>query len=284
MSNQIRGAGASRGATVGADAGATLCKLVLSAPTELHTVKFPSGDLDSLRAYLGEWRPRRVVATGGGAARLARELRGVEVRTVPEFAAWARGAPLLAQRIGLALPEKYLVAVVGTGTSVLAIEPGGAKRIGGSALGGGTLLGLGRLLLGVESFDEICALAASGDRRRVDLLVQDIYPGGEIALPPDLNASSFAKLASREPRDLAHALVGMLGENIGLICGNLARAFGASAVVYCGSTLLHNRELQEILRWVTAMHGATAHFPEHGAFCGALGAVAMSESEGAHPS
>jgi type II pantothenate kinase len=282
MSNQIRGASADAGATVGADAGATLCKLVLPAPTELRLVKFPSGDLASLRRYLGDWKPRRVIATGGGAARLARELADVEVHTVPEFAAWARGAPLLAARIGLELPEKYLVAVVGTGTSVLAIEPGGAKRIGGSALGGGTLLGLGRLLLGVDSFDEICELASRGDRRRVDLSVGDIYPGGEIALPPDLNASSFAKLDSREPPDLAHALAGMLAENIGLICGNLARASGATAVVYCGSTLLHNRGMQEILRWVTAMHGATAHFPEHGAFCGALGAVAMVDGEAAH--
>jgi type II pantothenate kinase len=282
MSNQIRGASTADGATVGADAGATLCKLVLPAPTGLHTVKFPSADLDSVRACLSDWRPRRVVATGGGAARLARELAHFEVKTVPEFAAWARGAPLLASRIGLALPERYLVAVVGTGTSVLALDPSGAKRIGGSALGGGTLLGLGRLLLGVDSFDEICALAARGDRRRVDLLVSDIYPGGEIALPGELNAASFAKLASREPQDIAHALVGMLGENIGLIAGNLARSFGAGAVLYCGSTLLHNAELQEILRWVTAMHGATAHFPEHGAFCGALGAVAMLDGDGAH--
>lgn len=271
------------GATVGADAGATLCKLVLPAPTGLHTMKFPSTDLASVRACLGEWRPRRVVATGGGAARLARELGDLVVRTVPEFAAWARGAPLLAERTGLALPERYLVAVVGTGTSVLALDRSGAKRIGGSALGGGTLLGLGRLLLGVDTFDEICALAARGDRRRVDLLVRDIYPGGEIALPGELNAASFAKLASREPQDLAHALVGMLGENIGLIAGNLARSFGASAVLYCGSTLLHNAGLQDILRWVTAMHGATAEFPEHGAFCGALGAVAMADSDGAHP-
>jgi type II pantothenate kinase len=281
MSN---GSSAIAGATVGADAGATLCKLVLPAPTKLHLVKFPSGDVATLRAHLREWNPRRVIATGGGAARLVRELSGLEVRTVPEFTAWARGAPLLAARTGLELPAKYLVGVIGTGTSVLAIEPDGAKRIGGSALGGGTLLGLGRLLLGVESFDEICQLASRGDRRRVDLSVGDIYPGGEIPLPADLNASSFAKLASREPQDLAHALVGMLAENIGLICGNLARGFGAHAVVYCGSTLLHNRELQEILRWVTAMHGATAHFPEHGAFCGALGAVAAIEGEGAHSS
>src|SRR5262245_34429854 len=157
MSNPFRGS-ETHGATVGADAGATLCKLVLPAPTELLTMKFPSGDLVALRRCLGEWRPRRLIATGGGASRLVRELPELEVHTVPEFAAWARGAPLLAARIGLALPDKYLVSVIGTGTSVLAIEPGGARRIGGSALGGGTLIGLGRLLLGVESFDEICAL------------------------------------------------------------------------------------------------------------------------------
>jgi type II pantothenate kinase len=283
MSNPIRGVGTG-GATVGADAGATLCKLVLPAPTELLTVKFPSRDMSALRACLRDWRPQRVIATGGGAARLARELEGVEVRTVPEFSAWARGAPLLAARNGLALPEKYLVAAVGTGTSVLLLEPGRARRIGGSALGGGTLMGLAKLLLGVESFDEVCALAARGDRRRVDLLVRDIYPGGEIELPGDLNASSFAKLESREPSDLAHALIGMIGENIGLICGNLARTTGATAVLYCGSTLLHNPELAQILTWVTAMNGATAHFPEHGAFCGALGAVAALDGEHSHPS
>jgi type II pantothenate kinase len=232
--------------------------------------------MGALRACLDEWKPRRLVATGGGAARLVREVTGLEVRTVPEFAAWAAGAPLLAARVGLELPETYLLAVVGTGTSVLALGPDGAKRVGGSALGGGTLLGLGKLLLGVASFDEICALAARGDRRKVDLLVGDIYPGGEIALPKELNAASFAKLASREPADLAHALVGMLGENLGLICGSLARSTGARAVVYCGSTLLHNPELQEILSWVTLTQGAQAHFPQHGAFCGALGAVAMA--------
>jgi len=273
MSNPIRTAVR----TVGADAGATLCKLVLPAETDFHAVKFPSGDMDTLRARLAEWKPHRVVATGGGAARLARELGHLEVHTVPEFAAWARGAPLLAARVGLELPETYLLAAVGTGTSVLALGPDGAKRVGGSALGGGTLLGLGKLLLGVDSFDEICELAARGDRRKVDLLVGDIYKTGELPLPADLNAASFAKLDSRDPADIAHALVGMLGENLGLICGTLARSLGARAVVYCGSTLLHNKGLQEILTWVTAMQGAQAHFPADGAFCGALGAVAMLE-------
>jgi type II pantothenate kinase len=278
MSNGNRG-----GATVGVDAGASLCKLVLPRETELVALKFPSADLRGVRECLVEWKPERVVATGGGAARLARELDGVRVHTVPEFAAWARGAPLLAARQGLDLPPHYLLVSLGTGTSVLSLDRGEAARVGGSALGGGTLLGLGRLLLGVETFDEICALAARGDRRKVDLLVGDIYPGGEIPLPPDLNAASFAKLDSRAPADVAHALMGMLGENIALICGTLARSFGAQAVVYCGSTLIQNPELREILRWVTAAYGAQPHFLDAGAYCGALGAAALADDIPAHP-
>jgi type II pantothenate kinase len=239
--------------------------------------------MHGVRACLGEWKPERVIATGGGAARLERELSGVRVHTVPEFAAWARGAPLLAAREGLDLPAHYLLVSLGTGTSVLSLDHGRATRVGGSALGGGTLLGLGRLLLGVETFDEICALAARGDRRRVDLLVGDIYPSGEIPLPPDLNASSFAKLDSRDPADLAHALMGMLGENIALICGTLARSHAAQAVVYCGSTLLQNTELREILRWVTAAYGAQPHFLDAGAYCGAFGAAALADEIPAHP-
>ena len=114
----------------------------------------------------------------------------------------------------------------------------------------------------------------------------DIYPGGEIPLPLDLNAASFAKLESREPADLAHALMGMLGENIALICGTLARSHGAQAVVCCGSTLIQNPELREILRWVTQAYGAQPHFLDSGAYCGAFGAAALAdegEAEEARP-
>lgn len=278
MSNPIRGS-----STVGVDAGASLCKLVLPGETAFVSAKFPSTDVRGVRACLGDWKPQRVVATGGGASRLVRELGGMPVHTVPEFAAWARGGPLLAAHEGLELPPHYLLVSLGTGTSVLSLDRGRATRVGGCALGGGTLLGLGRLLLGVETFDEIVALAARGDRRRVDLLVGDIYPSGEIPLPLDLNAASFAKLDSRDPPDVAHALMGMLGENIALICGTLARSSGAQAVVYCGSTLIQNAELREILRWVTAAYGAQPHFLDAGAFCGALGAAALADELPAHP-
>src|SRR5688572_22615583 len=134
--------------TLGIDAGATLCKLALLRGEEIHTWQCASRDLDAARAQVVKLRPDRIVATGGGAARFGAELAGVEVEHDAEFEAWARGAPQLAAQEGIALPARYLLVSLGTGTSILLMTDGHSQRVGGSALGGGTLLGLGQLLLG----------------------------------------------------------------------------------------------------------------------------------------
>src|SRR5262249_19094699 len=143
---------------------------------------------------------------------------------VGEFEAWAAGARAL---LGREPPPRFLVVSVGTGTSAILVEPGGATRVGGTALGGGVIVGLGAALCGERDFDEIAAVAQGGDRRRVDLLVSDIYTEGEFLLPGDINAASFAKLAREGSRpaaaDLAHGIMGLVGENVGLICGGLAQ-------------------------------------------------------------
>ena len=179
--------------TAGIDVGATLCKLALRRDG-WETATCPSSDLDAARAVVERWRPARVVATGGGADALGDTVAGVAVAHVSEFEAWARGAPLLAREEGLDLPARYLLVSLGTGTSVLSLDDGRVGRVGGTALGGGTVMGLGRLLLGVESFAELAALAQRGDRRTVDLLVGDVYRGDGAPLLRDLTAASFAKL------------------------------------------------------------------------------------------
>jgi type II pantothenate kinase len=259
--------------TLGIDAGATLCKLALLRGEQIHTWQCASCDLDAARAQVATLRPDRIVATGGGAARLGAELAGVAVELEGEFDAWARGAPALAAQEGIALPARYLLVSLGTGTSILLLAGGKSERVGGSALGGGTLLGLGQLLLGTASFSEIAALAARGDRRSVDLLVGDIYEGSDIPLSRDLNASSFAKLASRKPEDIAHALTGLIGENLGLICAHLAQVHGATCVLYCGSTLTQNPALRAVLAGIGRMTSRSVAFLERGGFGGAIGAA-----------
>ena len=145
-------------ATAGIDVGATLCKLALRREA-WSTASYPSNDLGAVRALVEGWNPARVVATGGGADRLGTEIAGVPVEHVSEFDAWGRGAPMVAAEEGIGLPARHLLVSLGTGTSILSVDDGRVARVGGTALGGGTLLGLGRLILGVDSFGELAAMA-----------------------------------------------------------------------------------------------------------------------------
>jgi type II pantothenate kinase len=161
------------------------------------------------------------------------------------------------------------------------LAPTTATRISGLTLGGGALLGLARLLCGTDSFTEIAALAERGDRTRVDLTVGDVYPEGGIALDPRLTAASFGKAAlSRDPADLAQAVVGMLGENVGLACAALARARGIETVVFGGSAVSASPLLGEVLRMASRVGGADAWLLPDGAFCGAVGAAVSAVGPG----
>jgi type II pantothenate kinase len=259
---------------LGLDAGATLVKLAHGASTGLVERTFAAAQLDELVACVKQARARVIGVTGGGARALAPRLE--RARLIGEFEAWVAGAPLVARLAGIELPDPYLVVSLGTGVSISLVRGGTGARVGGTALGGGSLLGLGRLLLGTADFPELVALARRGDRSRVDLSVGDLYRGGESPLPPGVPASHFAKLDSTAPEDLAAALIGAIGHNLGLICGQLALSHGARAVLYCGSTLVDNEPLREVLSWQTGVYGPAIHFPDHGAYCGALGAALLA--------
>jgi len=269
----------------GIDAGASLWKLACLGGEldELELLAVPAGAPEAVEEVWGQiarWNPGAVRVTGGGAAQILAGLRnrtepGPPVGQVSEFAAWARGAPVLAARAGWTLPPRYLLVSLGTGTSILEVDGAAASRISGMTLGGGTLLGLAQLLCHVDSFAEVAALAERGDRTRVDLTVGDIYPAGGIALDPRLTAACFAKVASRDPADLAQALVGLLGENVGIACAALARARGIEILVFGGSAVSASPLLGEILRLAARVGGADAWLLPDGAFCGALGAAAL---------
>lgn len=273
------------GASVGVDVGATLAKIAWRTPERALEFQLePSSALDGVAALVSERRPARVGVTGGGAAELARRLGG-RGTAVNEFAAWGAGAKALLERAGESPADRYLLVSLGTGTSVMLADGMAVQRVGGTALGGGTIVGLGSLLLGTTSFAELTELAEKGDRRRVDLLVSDIYRPGEIPLAGDLTAANFGKLAGRvaadeDPAraDLAHALMGLVAENVALICAGLGAALQVRTVVFGGSTLRGNEPLARILGQITGFTGTHATFLADGEFAGALGALLLSEA------
>lgn len=262
---------------VGVDVGATLAKVAIHDGSATRFELMPSGDLGPLAARLDELAPPQIGLTGGGATRLD-PLLDSDTAHVDEFTAWSAGARRLLRTRGAA-PEEFLMASVGTGTSVLKVEPGATTRVGGTALGGGTLMGLGAALLGERNFERVVELASQGDRRNVDLLVGDIYADPAFELPAEMNAASFGKLARNrrghtdEPHDLASALMGMLGENVALLCCALGAAHAVRHIVFGGTTLRANPQLANILRDVCLPRGFEAIVLERGEFVGAVGAL-----------
>jgi len=136
---------------------------------------------------------------------------------------------------------------VGTGVSILHVQSETQyTRVSGTALGGGTFLGLTRLLTAARDFQEALDSAASGDARRVDMLVADIYGAEErsgLPLPGDLTASFFAKNLMRregDPRqqtrdnDICKSLVVMIAQNLAQIAHLNARIHGARRVFFTG--------------------------------------------------
>ena len=96
-----------------------------------------------------------------------------------------------------------LLVSIGSGVSILKVNSRDSfERVSGTMIGGGTLMGLGNLLLGVNDFEEIRSLSQKGNLANVDMLVNDIY--GDKApqmegIPGEVVASSFGKVASDNP-------------------------------------------------------------------------------------
>lgn len=271
----------------GLDVGATLAKLVVVPDSvsleEFEPFRFPAQATDEIAALLAARGLPRVATTGAGAHRIAERLGPANVLKVGEFAAWGAGEAELLRGAGFTPTNPHLLVSLGTGTSIFRVENAALARVGGTALGGGTLVGLGHLLVNEGNHAHLAALARAGDRRSVDLLVSDIYPTGEIALGADLTAANFGRIGTPAAADVAQAITRLVGENVGLLAGALASALPRDGgmrpdVVYAGSTLVEFLELVDILSFATELAGARARFLPHGELAGALGAVAVARS------
>jgi type II pantothenate kinase len=272
---------------VGLDLGATLAKaVVISAGAPLGLFEshlWPSTNLEAVMALLASLRSPRIAATGAGAHRLATALGpSVKVVQAGEFEAWGAGERTLLEKADFVPTSPHLLVSLGTGTSILRVgEDGRVTRVGGTGLGGGTLRGFGELLLAESDHATLATLAFGGDRRRIDLLVSDIYEKNEVPLAGDLTAANLGRVRSREPRDVANAITGLIGENVGLLAAALARNERRPDpidVVYAGGTLSKNVSLRDVLTFATSIGGARARFLPHGEFVGALGALATARA------
>src|SRR6202046_992629 len=98
-----------------------------------------------------------VAATGAGSRVLTKSLLGRPVVKVNEFTAIGIGGTSLASL------ESALVVSLGTGTAIVSVTRDKIEHFSGTGVGGGTLLGLAKHMLGVSTIERLEKIARKGE-------------------------------------------------------------------------------------------------------------------------
>lgn len=173
-----------------------------------------------------------VMMTGAGSSYLTKGLYGLSCTKVPEFHSIALGGLYLS---GL---DRALCVSMGTGTALVYSETGkAAEYLGGTGVGGGTLMGLSKLLLNAEDIEHITDMAVGGNLENIDLRISDITAeNGLTELSRDLTASNFAKVNEIATKnDIAAGLMNMVFETVGMMSVFAARSRGVKNIVLTGN-------------------------------------------------
>ena len=174
----------------------------------------------------------RVMMTGVGSSHIKRNLYGLECRRVEEFHAIGKGGIFLS-----GLGDAIIVSM-GTGTAMVhARAGGGMKHLGGTGVGGGTLMGLSKLLISAESVEHIEEFASEGELSNVDLRIKDITAkDSNTALNSELTASNFGNVSDIATKgDIALGILNMVYESIAMTSIFAARSRGVGEIVLTGN-------------------------------------------------
>lgn len=228
---------------------------------------------------------RRVRLTGIGGGTFAGHLEeGFDVVRASagaiddEIQLQAAGTRLLMERRGWA-PKKMLIASIGTGVSYTKVNGRKAKRSPlGSAHGGGTILGLGRLI-GEDDFGELEDAASGGVP--CDLLVKDRLP--ETAGTP-LGELVIAHFCKDKPsfQDKCASIFSFAACSIVKDLSVLsAIPFSPKEIVVIGKVSASRtfryyleRTVEQFKRAAHFLQKCRLHFPERGEYAAAVGAWA----------
>jgi type II pantothenate kinase len=172
--------------------------------------------------------------TGGKSSELDDSINEIKIVKVNEIDAIGLGA----KKLYSMKDESALVVSAGTGTACVHVQGNNFSHLGGIAVGGGMLEGLGTLLFKNSNGLEINGFANSGSRAELDLLIGDVV--NKIGnLSPEITAVNFGKAKSSSSdtiENTAAALCNMIGEVIGTVAYLNALLVGSDKVCFIGRT------------------------------------------------
>ncbi len=211
----------------------------------------------------------KIMVTGVGSTYITKPLYDLKCVNVPEFDSVGRGGLFLSKL------DEAIVVSLGTGTALVHAKRGQkVVYLGGTGVGGGTLMGLSKQILKMDEIDHIVELAKGGDLNNVDLRVRDITKkeswGG---LPEILTASNFGKVSDVATKsDIALGIINMVFEVAGMLAVFAAREHKIENVVLTGNMTVVP-QITDVFRNLEALFGIRFIIPEHAQFSTVIGAA-----------
>lgn len=218
----------------------------------------------------------RILMTGAGASFITKPIYNLICQPVPEFSSIGIGGLYLS---GL---DEAIVVSMGTGTALIHAKKADGKHkieyLGGTGVGGGTLVGLCRKMLGVDSVEHIEQLCADGDLGNVDLRIKDLsrkqsYDG----MNENLTAANFGKLSDlATPSDIALGIANMVAETILMLAVFAARSFGIRDIVLIGN-LTTIEPIRKVFENLAPSFDVNITVPQNSQFGTVIGAALNDE-------
>ena len=210
----------------------------------------------------------KIAVTGVGSSYLESGMYNIPTKRVDEFKAIGLGG------LNLAKLSSAVIVSVGTGTALVKAANGQITHIGGSGVGGGTLINLAERFAGAHSFPSITNLASSGNLNAVDLKLKDISKETIGNLPPGTTVSNFGNIQdTATSSDIVLGLINMIFESVGMMAVFATLNDMVKDIVLIGSL--------SVIDQASSVFGALAklhtnnrfHIPKDAIFATAVGAA-----------
>ncbi|RWS44880.1 type II pantothenate kinase [Bacillus mycoides] len=264
---------------IGIDAGGTLTKIAYF--NEMHKLvfeKFYSHEQGKIIDWLKKNKSiMKLCITGGKGEQLQKRLSdSYETVTLKEFDATITGVHHILNEEKKSI-NNFVLTNIGTGTSIHYVHDKQYVRAGGTGVGGGTIMGLSKLLTNIDHFEDVIPLTKTGSRKGLDITVGDIYGGILSPIDNSLTASNFGKSAITDSNysssDILATVQGLVGEVVTALSLQFAEAKNIDHIIYIGSTLCNNVHLQNIISNYTEYENKVPVFLQDDGYSGAIGAL-----------
>ena len=219
----------------------------------------------------------RVLMTGVGSSFIDKPLYSLKCEKVSEFNSVGNGGLYLS---GL---DEAIVVSMGTGTAIMYAKRAGDKvkttYLGGTGVGGGTLLGLSRRMIGVDTIEHLEQLCDGGDLSNVDLRIKDMSSDHGFQINDDITASNFGKLSDLATQnDVALGISNMVGETIAMLAVFAARSYNLKNVVLTGN-LTAIKAIVNVFEGLESFFDIKFIIPERSQFATVIGAALCDKEE-----